>query len=421
MTCPGDIELARAVAVGADAELTAHLAACEVCRAAWDGARAAIELARALPAGVPPASRREELRTAVLAAAAGPAPRARRRVWTAPALAAAAAGITGYLALRPGAPQAHSHGTVRPHGSASYVASAVGPDEVVRLSDGVIDVDVEPLHPGERFRVVVGATELEVHGTAFTVSARAEHLVAVAVAHGRVDLHPDAGVPATLGTGQSWHAAVAAASVERPRPAPPSPAAPSGIRPRIEAPVAVSESAPSPTPRRPSAVASPPHRATAASGVPVDAASRLDPRPEIPAVVPTPPAPAGRSADEASYDDAWTALRTGEFARAATGFARVMLLAPDGPLVEDAGFWRAVALARGQRAAEAVSAFRDFLDGYPRSARAGEASAMLGWLLIGARSYDEASRRFTAASGDPDPAIRKSAEAGLDALARRKR
>jgi len=126
-----------------------------------------------------------------------------------------------------------------------------------------------------------------------------------------------------------------------------------------------------------------------------------------------------RTPAELSYDQAWEALRTNNFTRAASGFARVLLLAPDSPLVEDASFWHAVALARGQRSAEAVSAFRDFLDSYGRSARAGEASAMLGWLLIDARAYDEAARRFRAAAGDVSAAVRSSAQAGLDALARR--
>ena len=97
-----------------------------------------------------------------------------------------------------------------------------------------------------------------------------------------------------------------------------------------------------------------------------------------------------------------------------------MLLAPDGPLVEDASYWHAVALARGKRSAEALSAFRDVLDAHAGSPHAGDASAMLGWLLIDARVYDEAARRFTAAATDRDPAVRRSAQAGLDALARHK-
>jgi TolA-binding protein len=130
-----------------------------------------------------------------------------------------------------------------------------------------------------------------------------------------------------------------------------------------------------------------------------------------------PPAPAPRPPEEVAYDDAWTALRGGDFARAAGSFARVVLLAPDSPLCEDASFWRAVALARGKRSLEAVAAFHDFLDGHAGSPRAGQASAMLGWLLIDARVLDEAERRFQAAAGNPDPAVRRSAQAGLDALA----
>jgi hypothetical protein len=44
---------------------------------------------------------------------------------------------------------------------------------------------------------------------------------------------------------------------------------------------------------------------------------------------------------------------------------------------------------------------------------------MLGWILSDARAYDEAARRFRAALGDASPAVRSSAQAGLDALARR--
>jgi TolA-binding protein len=128
-----------------------------------------------------------------------------------------------------------------------------------------------------------------------------------------------------------------------------------------------------------------------------------------------------RATEEVSYDQAWEAMRANDFARAANGFSRVLLLAPDGPLVEDASFWHAVALARAKRSAEALSAFRDFLDSYAGSVRAGEASAMLGWILVDARDYDEAARRFRAAAGDAQASVRDSAQAGLAALATRKR
>jgi TolA-binding protein len=313
---------------------------------------------------------------------------------------------------------------VRPHPGARWTARSAGPDESVRLGDGAIDVEVEPLHPGERFRVIVGDAELEVRGTAFTATARADRLVEVAVAHGRVDVVPvpgtALGAPATLTAGQSWHAAADAVAAA-PVPAPTPPVA-GDVRESVERPPAPAPPSPPPAspPRAPAAAPPRPHRVTAAARR--EPAPALEPaQPAAAPPSPPPPAPASRAPEEASYDDAWAALRAGDFAHAAGGFARVVLLAPDSPLGEDAGFWRAVALARARRSLEAVAAFHDFLDGHPHSSRAGEASAMLGWLLIDARVLDEAGRRFQAAAGDPDPAVRRSARSGLDALAGRTR
>jgi FecR protein len=466
MTCPGELELARAIAAGADPAMEAHLAACPACREAWEATRRVIDLARELPAAIPSQDRREEVRTAVLAAAASVTRRPARRAWLAPALAAAAAaGLIGYLAFprgssgQPGPLMAqasepssgpspepsvarHAHGTVHPHPRARYLAISPGPDEVVQLADGAIEVEVEPLHPGERFRVVVGGAEVEVRGTVFTVTAREDHLVGVTVTRGRVEVRPQRGAPAVLGAGQSWHAApeamssptaeaaVTGAPLVTPSPSPasspgpssaspPSPASspasspgPSSVPPpRAAVLVPSSPKHPSAPPPRGAATLAPPH-VTEQARPTVDDPSAASP----PVQPPTDPA---RPPEELLYDQAWEALRANDFAKAASGFARVLLLAPESPLVEDASFWHAVALARGKRSAEALSAFRDFLDTYARSSRAGEASVMLGWILIDARMYDEAARRFRAAASDPSPAVRGSAQAGLDALATR--
>jgi FecR protein len=403
MTCPSDLELARAITTG-DAEIAAHVDACQRCRATWDQTQAAIELARELPVTVPPAAHREEMRTALLARAEVPR-RPARPVWLVPAVAiAAAAGLVGFVARPRGEAPApvpapvpvavagHHHGTVRPQPGARYLTGTPSPDEVVVLVEGALDIEVAPLHAGERYRVVVGSAEVEVRGTSFTITAREARLVGVRVAHGRVEIRSERGPVITLTAGQSWQPEVAAAPVVVAAPvvAPPP-------RPR----------APRPAPRPPQVVAAPPPEAA-------------------PAVV----APA-RAPEEVAYDAAWRALRANDFTRAASGFSRVLLLAPDSALVEDASFWHAVALARAGRSAEAVSAFRDFLDGrgtpawgrgsidgYARSARAGEASTMLGWILIDRREDDEAARRFRAGLGDGNPAVRASAKAGLDAIAR---
>jgi hypothetical protein len=435
MTCPSELELSRAITAcadpkadpEADQETRAHLAACTACRATWDSTKAVVDLARELPAPLPPQTRREEVRTAVLAAAASVTLRPARRAWLAPVIAgAAAAGAVGYLAIprgssppliaEPTAPVHHSHGVVRPHPGARYLASPSGPDEIVRLTDGIIDVDVEPLAPGERFRVVIGSAEIEVRGTAFTVTASAEHLTGVAVARGRVDVKPETGAPAVLLTGQSWHVALVTAA--EPSPLVISPPPPPPLRSRTApAPHRAAMPGPMPSPR----VALPVVTRAATLAPPHDAEPHVAAEPMLAGAAATPEATAARNPEELSYDQAWEALRANNFTRAASGFARVLLLAPNSALVEDASFWHAVALARGKRSAEALSAFRDFLDAYARSARAGEASAMLGWILIDARAYDEAERRFRAAAGDGNTAVRSSATAGLAALAGRKR
>jgi len=79
-----------------------------------------------------------------------------------------------------------------------------------------------------------------------------------------------------------------------------------------------------------------------------------------------------------AFDDGWAALRAGDFARAAAAFERALAVTSDPRAVEDATFWRGIALARAGEVARAAHVFTAFLTAYPRSARAGEVHAMLG-------------------------------------------
>lgn len=404
--CPDEVEFARAISEGADRALSDHLVACARCREAWEGETRAIELLRRAPVQQPAADLREEMRTAILARASqvlapAPAPaasRAGRTRWTwvgASALAAAAAVVLVARSREVGAPppvvqpSTHAHGAVSPHGGARYVASAVSPDEVVTLHDGVIDVEVTPLHGGERFRVITADAEVEVRGTAFEVTAELGHLAGVRVRHGRVEVRPQGRPVVLVGAGETWEAAPARAVEEI--------AAPISVAPR-QAP----ELAPAPAPR-PVRPVGPPRAALTARAV----------APSLP-VTAAPPV-SDRAPQAVAYDEAWAAMRAGSFDRAATAFARAGILDPEGPLAEDAGYWYAVALARQHRA-EATTAFREQLARYPHSAHAGEASAMLGWLLVDAHQREEAEQRFRAALGDPSTSVRTSARAGLTAL-----
>jgi hypothetical protein len=176
--------------------------------------QAVIELARELPAEIPDPAHREEVRTALLARQ--PLQRPQRRYWLALSIVAVAASAAVYFApardqlhavafpVMPTVPEKVARGHVHPHEGAAFELASTVPDEIVRLHDGTIDVEVDPLQQHERFRVVVGASEIEVRGTAFTVTAEHERLIDVHVAHGRVEVRPVGRANVVLGAGAMW-------------------------------------------------------------------------------------------------------------------------------------------------------------------------------------------------------------------------
>lgn len=119
-----------------------------------------------------------------------------------------------------------------------------------------------------------------------------------------------------------------------------------------------------------------------------------------------------------AFDEGFTALRGGDFGSAAEALGAAAV--GDDPISEDASFWRAVALARSGRQAQAARALQTFLARFPGSPRAGEASVMLGRLLLDAGNLSAAESRFRAALADPGARVRASAAAGLDEIARRR-
>ncbi len=409
--CPGPEALARGLRRGEPHPDQAHLARCAACARAVDELTALLELARALPARPESGEDREERRTQLLALAAATPVRVRRRPGPimvagfgfAFALAAAAAlvALIGRRAgtttarpatavaplvasLSPPTPGAIRRATVSPAPSTSFAFARDQPDELVRLRDGTLWVEVAPLRPGERFRVLTGDAEVEVRGTAFEVVAVADRLLAVRVEHGTVEIRRTDQALVTLTAGQRWpetRSGVIAAEALAPR---------SGTH---EAPAR-------PTPR----------------GV------RVRPPVNEPLL---PPAPAAASSpvlspSELALQDGIAALHADDAVAATTAFARALAADAAGPLAEDSRFWLAVARARGGQRAGAIRAFEDFLALHPRSPRAGKASAMLGWLLIESQDLDGARRRFEAAVDDLAADVRASAQAGLAEVTRRR-
>ena len=519
MTCPSSILLSQTFSSGAPGELQAHLLSCPTCAAQWKSLEQARAAALELPYVTPDPGRREQLRKRLLAAAArqplsvGPSTRAR---WLGLAGAAAAllAVLMGARRLTERSPASHFRAVLQSQGASRFVHERTGTDEWVRLSDGTLSVEVQPLQPGERFRVLCGDSEVEVRGTAFTTRVEHDHLLSVDVQHGRVEVRPPDGRALLLGAGGHWQpieapgrpgpdapaaGATAAPAAGSPGPPPVSAAArpaaaagraeatrPAGALPAA-APAATSPSvrlgrpsatgpavaealpvgaaagrpagpgqpgAPKPglagsppavaaAPARPAAEPQRPHGLKPATGAgPAAALAAASPaeEPGRPGAVPAsgrpaldllPSASGGALADpktaispaERAFLDGWTALRQGRHQIAAACFTRAAEQssgATSVSLLEDARFWRAVALARAGQQPLAVAALRDFLRQHPRSARGGEATVILGWQLLREGQLDQAQRCFEAAASDPHSAVRDNARSGLTAVAARR-
>ena len=433
--CPTPIALSRAVAEGLDDELRAHVTECLRCSELVETFELP-EMAE-LPVHEPSSSHARMVRARLLAAAGGAELRPRRAwfAWAFAGVGFATAAAMLVLYLRRAEPAADYRGTIHPHAEAAWVRLGTTPDEIVRLTEGMISIEVDKLQPGERFRVVTGDAEVEVRGTAFEVVVERDHLRRVRVHHGRVEVRA-AGAPIKmLDAGERWETTLAMAEPTT------APARDSANRVSPEPAVPITSEAPS----TPSVAADP------APTPSVAAESRTaPPRPSVPAIpkpatkpgVPrpvvatTPPAPAPdlrkltvqtqtppsavapKRAIEVAFDRGWERLRAGDARTAATEFERAALAAPRDPLAEDAWFWHAASLVRA-KSTGAVAALDRFLASYPSSPRHGEASAMLGWLVID--NLDRAEALFRVAASDRAAPVRASAEKGLAAIAKRRK
>src|SRR5262249_11227564 len=154
---------ARAVEEGPGPALAAHLAGCARCRADFEETLHVIGLLRGVDVPVPPPAHREELRASLLAVAgARPGPGARwggrAAVWlgAAAGLLATAAAVALFARGRPAEVAPRARLALRPQPGADYTIASPPPWQVVRLREGTLGLDVDPLAPGERLRVVVG-------------------------------------------------------------------------------------------------------------------------------------------------------------------------------------------------------------------------------------------------------------------------
>ena len=386
---PSSLELSRAAAEGLTPDLERHLADCSACAGTWQGFARIDALVLELPVLPMSSEHGEELLAQILATAATkPERQVGRARWIVPAGLALVAAASVVLVVGRGdkatAPRIASaeigptyRGAVRAQPGARFVRSTGAPDEVVRLYEGKISVDVTALQAGERFRVVVADAEIEGQGAAFDVVAAGDTLESVQVVQGRIDVRPARRSQVVVIAGQRWEAEVVPVQttlLER-------------------EPVVAEQPVPIPATRPATATATPKTTAIATRGA-------------SPGELPMPKL----------FDHGWKQLHTGDPRAAIETFDDALARYPGDPLAEDVAFWRGVALARAKRSADAIRALAAFADGHTGSPRFGEASAMLGWLLVDAGQLDAAERRFGAARQDPVAAVRTSAEKGLMAV-----
>jgi len=390
----------------ADTRLEEHIGWCPRCASRCASLRSLVKQAQGLAV---PAEMTVDARRAIAARllATGPAPRSPRRwpvvvagvpaaallvaalvwttraTWRAPATAQSAArpvmgapdgtaALGGPMVGHDGSPGAGSDPAASPHaaavaprsraavraiGAARYTRVQVPPDDVLRLDDGTIVIEVAALPSGERFRVMTEDGEVEVRGTRFQVSASRGKLTGVTVASGRVEVRSAGGGRVVLDPGDEWVSGAGEVN---------------GRMSRLP-------------------------RARAASTL-VD-----------PAAAPSVPLRAAH----VSFDRAWSLLRQGDALRAAALFAEVERTSGDGDIAEDALYWRSVATAKAGDRPAARALFESFLRRFPASSRTGAAAAALGWLYLENAQKDEARRAFERATGDPSPAVRASARNGL--------
>jgi TolA-binding protein len=381
-----------------DTPVEGHIESCPRCTSRCASLRSLVKQAQGLAV---PAEMTEDARRAIAARllATGPAPRARLRwpvvVVGVPAAAVAVAALVwttrpAWRAPAPpqstagpvmGAPDgARSRATVRAIGAARYTRVQAPPDDVLRLDDGTIVLEVAPLPSGERFRVTTEDAEVEVRGTRFQVSASRGKLTGVTVASGRVEVRSAGGGRVVLDPGDEWVSGTGEVNDR------------GAISQEAESKAAESMSKPT----RPPGL-SRPRRARAESAL-VDPAAA----PSIPL-----------RAAHASFDLAWSLLRQGDARQAAALFAEVERKSGDSDIAEDALYWRSVATARAGDRPAARALFESFLRRFPASSRMGAAAAALGWLYLENAQKEEARRAFERATGDPSPAVRASAQKGL--------
>jgi tetratricopeptide (TPR) repeat protein len=381
--CPTPEELSRQLSLGPDEVFSSHLSSCSKCSQALEAESSLLGMFRELPWGEPPAAQVSGVRSVILQQASQQqsiAPASARWPWARLALVAVlllAVGATLYLSLS--APQqnktpALALANVEATANSQYVYEGPKDNEVVRLQEGTVMVQVTHLKPGERFRVIIGDAEVEVRGTKFSVTAKDNKLVRVVVFEGKVEVRPAKGEQRLLLPSQAW-------DVEKDL-----------------VPVTATNTQP-----------------TTLAVAPEDPKTLVK-DPKIPKDEPK----VSRSTSEEAFDAGFALMREANFEAASESFLLAATLDPKASIVEDARFWYATALNRAGKKAQAQTALTAFVAKYPNSPRRGEAAVSLGKLLLNSGDLEGAQIMFESAQDDAVSVVQKSAKDGLAAVTKKR-
>jgi len=375
-------------------------------------------LARTLEPTTLQADEAEHHRTSLLASAANVPQRSRSN--RAPffvaigVVLAAAAAVSLWIGLRT-SDGPKSTANVAAIGEASFERVASWPTYLVRIDDGRVRVEVVAMQESERFIAQTSDAELETRRATLEMSVTKGRLESVDVAAGRAELRLSGAPSIFLSAGESWRP-TRTAEVLTPLP-PTTPSTPDIATDSTTAPMKTQEATPDGT-RTPKAARIDPDRRSVAPA-PAPKPVRIEAN-SAPSVAPTPAPATGPNPGELEFRAGMAALRSGDAAAAATSFVAACNSARGDALAEDACFWVGAAANRAGQSSAAREALTRFVQKFPSSARVGEASALLGWLLYETGDLDTAETRFQRAATDRVPKVKASADKGLEAIKRRR-
>ena len=341
----------------------------------------------------------EQLRTSVLASAANVRQLSRSSrtpiiVAIGAAVAAAAALFVWFNTGEAELPKPRAN--VVALGSASFAHEQQWPSYVLRVDSGRVQIDVGTVDATQRFTTTTSDSRIDVRASKFIVGVEQKRIASIDVQEGRVEL-TYSGSTIILSAGQTWHPPVRTAETEV-------------IVPPAPAPV-IDKAPDAPAPAKKPAQS----KRKAATDQP---STMTPPKPTV--ANPETPAPIAPKPGELDFRAGVALLRGGDAVAATTSFVSSCTAARKDALGEDACFWVGAAAKRAGQTSTAREALTRFLQDFPSSARAGEASALLGWLLYDANELDAAETRFNRAAADRVPKVRTSAERGLEAIRRRR-